>query len=107
MLIRRTMLRMDCNLPPRALRFFGLVVSNASLNVCNYSRKFPMRFFSVIFFIVPKLHHNAAVPKLGFCKLRVEKDLVGVSGFEPEASCAQGGRANGLSVAGVCISPVW
>jgi hypothetical protein len=39
---------------------------------------------------VPKLHQNAAVPKLGFCNLLSEKDLVGARGFEPRASCAQG-----------------
>jgi hypothetical protein len=43
-----------------------------------------------IFPVVPKLHHNAAVAKLSFCNFLIEKDLVGASGFEPEASCAQG-----------------
>jgi hypothetical protein len=29
---------------------------------------------------------------LSFCNFLIEKDLVGASGFEPEASCAQGRR---------------
>jgi hypothetical protein len=43
-----------------------------------------------MFPIVPKLHHDVAVQKLGSCNFLIEMDLVGASGFEPEASCAQG-----------------
>ena len=55
--------------------------------------KFSRCFFLGIFLIVPGLHRNAAAPKPGFCKFLIEEALVGASGFEPEASCAQVGRA--------------
>jgi len=50
-------------------------------------------FSARIFLIVPKLHHNAPVPKLPFCKSLSPKMLVGGRGFEPRTSCAQGRRA--------------
>src|SRR5260370_1844535 len=53
----------------------------------------PPRSIADIFLIVPKLHHNTAVPNWGFCNWLVGKDLVGARGFEPRASCAQGRRA--------------
>jgi len=52
--------------------------------------KFASDFSARIFLIVPKSHRNAAVPKLLFCESLSPKMLVGASGFEPEASCAQG-----------------
>jgi len=52
--------------------------------------KFACDFSARIFLIVPKLHHNAAVPKLSFCKSLSPKMLVGARGFEPRTSCAQG-----------------
>jgi hypothetical protein len=51
------------------------------------------------FSCVPNLHQNAAAPKLDFCRLLIEKEMVGASGFEPEASCAQGRRATRLRYA--------
>jgi hypothetical protein len=54
---------------------------------------------SGIFRIVPKLHHNAAVPKSSFCKFLNWKYLVGAWRFELQASCAQGRRATRLRYA--------
>ena len=55
---------------------------------------FPRRFASPNFPYCSQLHHNAAARKSTLCKLLIYKDLVGASGFEPEASCAQGRRAH-------------
>ena len=77
----------------------GLVVSNTPLNLRICLRDVRVRFFDVRFLIVPKLHHNAAVPKCGSSNWLIVKDLVGASGFEPEASCAQGRRATRLRYA--------
>src|ERR1700736_1426788 len=48
---------------------------------------------------VTKLHHDAAVPQLPFCKSLSRKMLVGARGFEPRTSCAQGRRATRLRYA--------
>src|SRR5882672_7735839 len=60
---------------------------------------FPRRFASPNFSYCSQLHHNAAARKSTLCKLLIYKDLVGASGFEPEASCAQGRRATRLRYA--------
>jgi hypothetical protein len=46
-----------------------------------------------IFLMVPMSHHNAAPPIFTSSNSLSSRDLVGASGFEPEASCAQGRRA--------------
>jgi len=62
---------------------------------------FPIRYAKVacdfsarIALIIPKLHHNAAVPKLAFCKLLSHRKLVGAWRFELQTPCAQGIRAS-------------
>ena len=70
----------------------GLVVSNTPLNLRICLPDVRVRFFDVKFPIVPKVHHNAAVPKSRSSNWLILKDLVGASGFEPEASCAQDKR---------------
>ena len=45
------------------------------------------------FLVVPKLQHNAAAPKSGFCNLLIYGDLVGAWRFELQTSCAQDRRA--------------
>jgi hypothetical protein len=46
-----------------------------------------------IFLMVPMSHHNAAPPIFTSSNSLSSRDLVGASGFEPEASCAQGRRS--------------
>ena len=60
---------------------------------------FEYDFSTQAFLVVPKLHHNAAKPKSGFCNLLNYGDLVGARGFEPRTSCAQGRRATRLRYA--------
>src|SRR5260370_35486304 len=65
---------------------------------------FPRRFASPNFSYCSQLHHNAAARKSTLCKLLIYKSLVGASGFEPEASCAQGRRATRLRYAPTRLS---
>ena len=99
---RRESLHQQQSPAPRALLLTRQVRSNSgpptrhtggSLSLSMFpiaDAKFACDFSARIFLLVPKLHHNAAVPKSGFCNLLSENDLVGGRGFEPRASCAQG-----------------
>jgi hypothetical protein len=73
-----------------------VATSTVSVNKPDAERK---RFWGANLSNVPNLHQNKAASKSTLRKLLMRINLVGASGFEPEASCAQGRRATRLRYA--------
>jgi hypothetical protein len=68
-------------------RLLGTQAARSGAQCLHWFRpRFEHRLTSGIFLVVHKLHHKAATPKSDFCNLLNYRDLVGASGFEPEAS---------------------
>jgi hypothetical protein len=82
-------------------RLLGTQKARYVFNVCRCLRHVARVLGFGIFLIVPRLHHNAAPPKFTSSNNNSLscRNLVGASGFEPEASCAQGRRATRLRYA--------